>query len=404
MMQSFLEAMQRQQQQSSSDSSDDDLADEVFEEPPLPPLPEVSPLAEDLDLAISSSDEDEALLVSERCSPALPEVPVAAEESPQPEETSYPDLLSHPPPSTEGDLSMPAVDLTLEKPPPVTPGTSTSAPVTSEDPTTLTPSLANVTTQSVLFRPLRSQTMIFKFEEGGEITGSFILDGEHFGTVIFLDESLCSFRIPNKLLIRHMAHVLHRCSFSPFSSESKELQPSEHCVLLRQAFNSVEPRGHKLSVFHEKEVTYFKSPEDFDALATVRKAAERVMESFKGDFSKLPIQSKQKIKPKVSVQASGPLANYFDTPLLDISRMHKEDNIQAIVSTPRPSLVLEEKDSRDQLKRAVEFYEMFSQAAKFISALQKSASTQDRGSIIITLKDFASYFSLCSAAFEKEVT
>ena len=186
MMQSFLEAMPRQQQQSSSDSSDDNLADEVFEEPPLPPLPEVSPLAEDL--AISSSDEDEALLVSERRSPALPEVPVAAEESPQPEETSYPDLLSHPPPSTEGDLSMPAVDLTLEKPPPVTPGTSTSAPVTSEDPTTLTPSLANVTTQSVLFRPLRSQTMIFKFEEGGggEITGSFILDEEHFGTVIFL--------------------------------------------------------------------------------------------------------------------------------------------------------------------------------------------------------------------------
>ena len=201
-----------------------------------------------------------------------------------------------------------------------------------------------------------------------------------------------------------MAHVLHRCSFSPFSSESKELQPSEHCVLLRQAFNAAGPRGHKLSVFHEKEVTSSKSSEDFDALSIVRKAAEKVVESFKGDFSKLPTLSKQKVKPKVSVQASGPLANYLDAPLLDISRMHKEDNIQAIVSTPRPSLVLEEKDSRDQLRRAVEFHEMFSQAAKFISSLQKSASTQDQGSIIITLKNFASYFSLCSAAFEKEVT
>ena len=233
MMQSLLQAMQHQQQQSSSDSSDDDLADEVFEEPPLPPLPEVSPLAEDL--AISSSDEDEAPLVSGRCSPALPEVPVAAVESPQPEETSYSDLLSHPPPSTEGDLSMPAVDLPLEEPPPVTPGPPSSAPVTPEDPTTFTPSLANVTPQSVLFGPLGSQTMIFKVEEGGgEISGSFILDGEHFGTIIFLDVRLCSFRIPSKLLIRHMAHVLHRCSFSPFSSESKELQPFEHCVLLRQ--------------------------------------------------------------------------------------------------------------------------------------------------------------------------
>ena len=163
------------------------------------------------------------------------------------------------------------------------------------------------------------------------------------------------------------------------------------------------PRGHKLSVFHEKEVTSFKSSEDFDALSVVRKATEKVVESFKGDFSKLPTLSKQKVKSKVSVQASGPLANYLDAPLLDISRMHKEDNIQAIVSTPRPSLVLEEKDSRDQLRRAVEFHEMFSQAAKFISSLQKGASTQDQGSIIF-IKNFASYFSLCSAAFEKEVT
>ena len=168
-----------------------------------------------------------------------------------------------------------------------------------------------------------------------------------------------------------MAHVLHRCSFSPFSSESKELQPFEHCVLLRQAFNAVGPRGHKLSVFHEKEVTFFKSSEDFDALSVVRKAAEKVVESFKGDFSKLPTLSKQKVKSKVSVQASGPLANYLDAPLLDISRMHKEDNIQAIVSTPRPSLVLEEKDSRDQLRRAVEFHEMFSQAAKIYLLLTK---------------------------------
>ena len=88
-----------------------------------------------------------------------------------------------------------------------------------------------------------------------------------------------------------------------------------------KAFNAVGPRGHKLSVFHEKEVTSFKSSEDFDALSVVRKATEKVVESFKGDFSKLPTLSKQKVKSKVSVQASGPLANYLDAPLLDISRM-----------------------------------------------------------------------------------
>ena len=214
-----------------------------------------------------------------------------------------------------------------------------------------------------------------------------------------MDDRLCSFRIPSKLIIRHMSHVLHRCSFSPFSMETKVLQPFEHCVLLKQAFSAVGPRGYQLSVAQEKDVTVFKSPEDYDSYSIVKKTAERVVESFKGDFSKLPIFP----KTKVSVQAAGPLADYLDAPLLDISRMHREDNIQAIVSTPRPSLVLEEKESRDQLKRAVEFHEVFRQAAKFISTLREDASSQDQGSILMTLKNFASYFSLCSATFEKEV-
>ena len=83
--------------------------------------------------------------------------------------------------------------------------------------------------------------------------------------------------------------------------------------------------------------------------------------------------------------------------------MHKEDNIEAIVSTPRPSLVLEEKEARDQLKRGVEFYEMFYQAADFLSKLQEGTTLQEQESIPITLKNFASYFSLCSSFFEKEV-
>ena len=82
--------------------------------------------------------------------------------------------------------------------------------------------------------------------------------------------------------------------------------------------------------------------------------------------------------------------------------MHREDNIQAIVFTSRPNLVLEEK-ARDQLKRAVEFHEMFYQAADFLSKMQEETTPQEQGSIPITLKNFASYFSLCSSSFEKEV-
>ena len=343
MMQSLVQALAWQQrQQSSSDSSDSDLAEEVFEEAPLPPLPAISPLAEDL--AISSS-EDEALPISGRCSPAFPEVSRVAEDTSQPEEVSFPDLLSHPPPATEGDLSMPAIEAVSEAPPPVAPvvpGPPSAEPAAAKDITLLVPSSENVTPQSILYRPLGSQAMIFREKEGGEVSGSFILDGEHFGTIVFMDDRLCSFRIPSKLLIRHMSHVLHRCSFSPFSMETKVLQPFEHCVLLKQAFSTVVPRVYQLFVAQEKDVTVFKSPEDYDSYSIVKKTAERVVESFKGYFSKLPIFPKPKDKTRVSVQAAGPLADYLDAPLLDISRMHREDNIQAIVSTPRPSLVLEE--------------------------------------------------------------
>ena len=52
-MQSQLKVLQQQQQQSSSssESSEEELVDEVFEERPLPPLPEIFPLEDDLALS-----------------------------------------------------------------------------------------------------------------------------------------------------------------------------------------------------------------------------------------------------------------------------------------------------------------------------------------------------------------
>ena len=83
--------------------------------------------------------------------------------------------------------------------------------------------------------------------------------------------------------------------------------------------------------------------------------------------------------------------------------MHKEDNIQAVVSTPRACLILEEKESREQLRRAVEFHETFHQVASFLNTLELESSKHDTGSIFLILSNFASYFSLCNASFEKEV-
>ena len=143
--------------------------------------------------------------------------------------------------------------------------------------------------------------------------------------------------------------------------------------------------------------------EDFKFKEIAKRSAEKVLDSFKGDFSKLPPPNKTKEKTKVTVQVAGHFAEYLDAPLLDMSRMHKEDNIQAVVSTPRASFILEEKESREQLRRAVEFHEMFQQVGSFLSILQQESSKHNQGSIFNILKNFVSYFPLCSAPFEKEV-
>ena len=159
-----------------------------------------------------------------------------------------------------------------------------------------------------------------------------------------------------------------------------------------------------MAVTQDKETTVFRSSEDFHALPPVQKAADKVLNSFKGDFSRLPPSPKSKEKPRVAFQATGRLADYLHAPPLDIWKMHKEDNIQAIVSTPRPSLIAEEKEARDQLKRAVDFHESFIQSAKFLSTLQEGPYPLDKGSLSVILKDYASYFSLCGTSFEKEVS
>ena len=344
---------------------------DVFEEAPLPPLPEISHLEDDL--AISSSDEEGAPPVSGMCSSV-------AAVSPHPAEPSFPDLLDHPLPPAEGDLSMPSLDALA-----AAPSTAASFSCVFRRSSCPVPKQRDHSIHTLQTFRLPSHDLQRRGGGGGEISGSFILDGEHFGTVCFVDDRLCSFRIPSKPLIRYMAHILHRCSLSPFSMESKELMPFEHCVLLKQAFNAAGSGGYKLAVTQDK----VRSSEDFHSKPLVQKAAEKVLNSFKGVFSRLPPSPKSKEEPRVAFQATGKLADYLNAPLLDISRMHKEDNIQAIVSTNRPSLVLEEKEDRDQLKRAVDIHESFIQTAKFLSTLQEGSYPQDRGSLSMTLKNYA---------------
>ena len=68
----------------------------------------------------------------------------------------------------------------LEAPHNISPQTPTLDTSPAESPlaeTPVVPSVDNVTTQSIVYIPLHSQITIFREEEGGEVSGSFILEG-----------------------------------------------------------------------------------------------------------------------------------------------------------------------------------------------------------------------------------
>ena len=250
MMKSLMQVLQQHQQppSTSSESSEEELADEVFKEPPLPPLPHLSPL--DDDLALSPS-EDEGTPPTRR-SPARMEDPGPSDRPPQPEGAPYLDLLNYPPPLQDQRLDMSSLDDILGPPPPP-PAPSAPVPTPPDNFNSLTLSVENVTIDSVLFRPPGSRVSIQK-DEGGETQGHILLDGEYYGLVVFLDDRLTSFKIPFPRLIRFMGPILHRCSFTPFSGEAMDLKPIEHCVVLRQALNTLKTKGRKLSVTQDRDL------------------------------------------------------------------------------------------------------------------------------------------------------
>ena len=202
MMRSLMQVLQQHQQTPpSSPESSEELADDVFEEPPLPPLPDLSPL--DDDLAHSPSEDEGA-------PPAHMEDPGPSDRPTQQEGASYPNLLSYPPPLQDQGLDISSLNDILGPPSPPPP--PAPSPTPSDNLNDLTPSVENVTIHSVLFRPPGSRANIQK-EEAGESLGS-ILDSKHYSSVVFLDDRLTSFKIPFPRLIRFMGPILHRCSFT----------------------------------------------------------------------------------------------------------------------------------------------------------------------------------------------
>ena len=127
---------------------------------------------------------------------------------------------------------------------------------------------------SIEYRPLHSQITIFREEEEGEVSGSFTLEGEQFGTVHFMDSQMAFFRIPARPLIRYMGHILHKYSFTPFSNQVNKLKPFKHCALVRQALNSPGVKECKLLVQQDRDVTLFRSSQDFHTGSIARRSTD----------------------------------------------------------------------------------------------------------------------------------
>ena len=170
-----------------------------------------------------------------------------------------------------------------------------------------------------------------------------------------MDSRMASFRIPARHLIRYIGNVQHKCSFTRWD----ELKPFEHCVLLRQALNWPGVKGCILSVQEDRDVILFRT----SCWLLHPKISWEGPWLLHGWFYKA--SPSQQVQGEIKGQLPGlwTVCWVSTRPLPDISKTHKEDNIKAIDSTPRPSLMLEEMEARDQLMRAVDIHEMFYQVA-----------------------------------------
>ena len=227
---------------------------------------------------------------------------------------------------------------------------------------------------------------------------------EQFGTVDFIDSWMASFRIPARTLIRYMGHVLYKCSFTPFSKRVNELKPFEHCVLLRQILNSPGVKRCKLSVQQDKDVTLFRSSQDFHAGSIAREARlRRSLTPSRNILQTYPFSTRLRRKQRSASRPLDSLLSIYTPPSLTFLKYTRGQHPSYRLYTPTQLGARGKGGQRRKLKRAVEFHEMFYQAAGFLSKLQEGTTPHEQGSIPLTSKNFASYFSLCSSSFEKEV-
>ena len=229
--------------------------------------------------------------------------------SPQPRgkdfsESLVPQDQLAPPPGQ--DLSMPDTEAVLSEARPLdaphnispqTPALDTTLPEASLVESPVVSSVDNVTTQSILYRPLHSQITIFRREERYKKASLWRASNS-------IRPTLWTFRwpplgYPPDLLSGTWATFSINAPSAPFLMGS-----------------------------------IFRSSQDFHAGSIARRSAEKVLDSFKRDYTKPPLLNKSKEKTKVSFQASGPLAEYLHAPHLGISRKRTTSKLSSLHPDP----------------------------------------------------------------------
>ena len=144
-----------------------------------------------------------------------------------------------------------------------------------------------------------------------------------------MDPRMAFFRIPARPLIRFMGHVLQKWSFTPFSKVANKLKPFEHCTLIRQALNSLGVKGCKLLVLQDRDLTLFKTFQDFHSSSISWKGPWLLQTRI---YYAFPFSTSPKRKQRSASRPLDLLLSIYMPPSMTYLKRHKEDNIQEIVS------------------------------------------------------------------------
>lgn len=257
-----------------------------------------------------------------------------------------------------------------------------------------------ITLETTLFAPPSASMLVNGTCSSGGMACNLTFKGKVYGAFKYVCHDTSAFKMDCLGQVPVFKSFLSHCSTSPPGSAQPPEDRKELFTLVRAALRK---KGYEALPLTTTASTnpQFATEADLQASEIFAREAEKVVNSYKGNFEKpLASPTPRGPKHKTMVKGKGPFADYLDSPDLEVARMYKHDNISLYLAEPPAKLVAEEKKAREQLARSANLLELMHHSELFLTAVGANGDPLVNTSAISC---FLPFYKLAKAAFEQDV-